>query len=101
MKCPVVHGIAVKQISNFFFPFEMLFTDFHPSILSAVLAVQKGFSAPAYLPSPQFPEIPVDIFMSVGITGMLWQANGGSTQVIFTGWSILFLLVGIYKALPQ
>lgn len=30
------------------------------------------------------------------------QANGGgSTPVIFTGWSTIFLLVDIFKALPQ
>lgn len=63
----------------------------------------KGLSAPAYLPSPQFPEMSVDVFIGIWIIGMPCQANGGgsSTLVIFAGWSIIFLLVDVSKALPQ
>lgn len=85
-----------------FFPFEMLFTGFlslHPVCCAHST---KALSAPAYLPSPQFPEISVDVFIWKWIIWMACQANrGGCTLVIFTGWSIIFLLVGIYKALPQ
>lgn len=89
--------------SNFFFLFEMLFTDFlslHPVCCACRT---KGLSAPAYLPSPQFPEISVDVFIGIWIIGMPCQANGGgsSTLVIFAGWSIIFLLVDVSKALPQ
>lgn len=91
-----------SRSSNLFFSFEMLFTDFlslHPVCCACST---KGLSAPAYLPSPQFPEISVHIFICIWIIGMACQASGGgSTLVIFTGWSIIFLLVDIYKALPQ
>lgn len=87
----------------FFSPFEMLFTDFlslHPLCCAWRT---KGLSAPAYLLSPQFPEISMDIFIGIWIIGMPCQANGGgrSTLVIFAGWSIIFQLVGVSKALPQ
>lgn len=97
------HGISVTEIQLFLgFPFEMLFTGFlslHPVCCARST---KGLSAPAYLPSPQFPENSVDIFIWKRVIWMACQANrGGCTLVIFTGWSIVFLLVGIYKALPQ
>lgn len=45
----------------------------------------------------------MDIFIGIWIIGMPCQANGGgsSTLVIFAGWSIIFLLVDVSKALPQ
>lgn len=85
-----------------FSPLKCYLLTFYPFILSAAHAGQK-LSAPAYLPSPQFPEISVDIFIGIWIIGMPCQANGGgsSTLVIFAGWSIIFLLVDVSKPLPQ
>lgn len=53
----------------FFFPFEMLFIDILSPHPACSPCRTKGLSAPACLPSPQFPELSVDIFTWAWITG--------------------------------
>lgn len=69
------HSISAKQTQSFLFfsLWNAIYWHPVPPILPALLAGQKGLSAPACLPSPQFPELSVDVFTWAWITA--WRAK--------------------------
>lgn len=99
MPCWTMAFLSSRSSNFFFFPLKCYLLTFYPLILSAVFAVQKGFLHLHIYPPHNFLRSLWTFLYESGLQG--WHAKQMEAAVIFPGWSIVFLLVDIFKALPQ